>query len=145
MLEKCRHLGRFWHVPAQLGGDTCQRLWYESYGPNLDAGMCWHVSAHGKVPTRVNTKMCLHLSVGTFAGVAPSHVLTHGSKSLHPNMVLMIGITGVGTCQHLDVSAVGTCWHVSAPSQLSTPLQVLSHASTSQHPNEIHMSACVGT
>ena len=70
-LERCQHLGRCWHMTTHLGANTCDTnhvptpVIYQSYGLNLDAGMCWHVSAPekvpapGKVPARAG--MCRHI------------------------------------------------------------------------------------
>ena len=63
-----------WKVPTHVKVQTCadisrnRHLWYQSYGPYLDAGMCWGASTLGEVPTP--GKVRTHLGANTY-GIFP--------------------------------------------------------------------------
>ena len=87
------------HVPTPLGAVTCRHLWYQSYELYLDTGMCWQMTAPGKVPTprKVPTRagMCQHIKV-------PAQVSTHlrADTCWHMNVIWKLGCADM--CQHLE-------------------------------------------
>ena len=131
----CLHLGRCQHVPAHLGADTSK---------------CWHVLSP-VIPIIWTLFSCLDIMPCSWEDAYTlkcAHVFQHMPTHLgagtcrHMDLIGMLGC--VGTCQHLE--RYHRCWHldVSAPSQVSAPLQVLTHLNTSQHPNKAHMIGITG-